>query len=304
MDQALNDRLLVAVDMDGTLIDTEAEGRLRDREIAALSAVREAGHVVAICTGRNRQSLDSLFDRSGWHPADLPKVMLNGAIVDGGAGHGVLAHNVLERSVVARLIALFGVHGTLPMVYGADDEGGEMLFQRGDVNPILQRYLDHRRDHVGALSEHDDLREALPETALEVGTIDRWELIEPLTRAIRAELGDAVRVINTRSLLGENQYYWAEVYHQACSKGTGVRALMDVLAPRPAGIIAIGDNYNDLDMFAVADLAIAMPDGPTEVQAQADRLAPPVRSSGAASVLEDIAAGRLDWRADLEEESA
>ena len=43
--------------------------------VGALEAVRAAGHVVAICTGRNRQSLESLLDRSGWHPADLPKVL-------------------------------------------------------------------------------------------------------------------------------------------------------------------------------------------------------------------------------------
>ena len=47
----MRDRLLVAVDMDGTLLDTEDEDRLRPREIAALEAVRAAGHVVACFHG-------------------------------------------------------------------------------------------------------------------------------------------------------------------------------------------------------------------------------------------------------------
>ncbi|MBD3222922.1 HAD hydrolase family protein [bacterium] len=300
----MNQRLLIAVDMDGTLVNTEAEDRLRDREIAALEAVREAGHVVAICTGRNRPSLDSLLDRSGWHPSDLPKVMLNGAVVDGGVDHGVLAHNVVPRPVIARLVQLFRDHGTLPMVYGADHDGGELLFQQGDVNPILQRYLDHRRDRVGAMTWHGELADALPEAALEVGTIDRRELIEPLTAAIRAELADTVRVINTRSLLGEGRYFWAEVYHHACSKGTGVERIAATVSPGPTAVIAIGDNYNDLDMFAVADVAVAMPGGPADVQAQADRIAPAVEQSGAAVILEQIAAGDFACPAGSDEETA
>jgi 5-amino-6-(5-phospho-D-ribitylamino)uracil phosphatase len=300
----MSQRLLVAVDMDGTLVDTEAEDRLRDREIVALEAVRAAGHVVAICTGRNRPSLESLLDRSGWHPPDLPKVMLNGAVVDGGAGHGVVAHNVVPRPVVGRLVQLFRGHGTLPMVYGADDDGGELLFQQGDVNPILQRYLDHRRDRVGAMTWHGDLSAALPEVALEVGTIDRRELIEPLTAAIRAELADTVRVINTRSLLGEGRYFWAEVYHHACSKGTGVRRIAAAFSPEPTVIVAIGDNYNDLDMFAVADVAVAMPGAPADVQARADRIAPAVEQSGAAVILEEIAAGDFEWSAGPDKETA
>ncbi len=297
-------RLLVAVDMDGTLINTEADDRLRDRELAALDAVRQAGHLIAICTGRNRQSLDSLLDHSGWHPADLPKVLLNGAMVDGGEGHGVLSHNVIGRPVIARLVSLYREHGVLPMVYGADHEGGGLQFQEGPVNPVLQRYLDHRRDHVGALSFHADLLADLPETALEVGTIDRRELIEPLTAAIRAELRDEVRVINTRSLLGEGRYYWAEAYHHSCSKGTGVQLLARTFGFDRGAIVAMGDNFNDLDMFAEAAVSVAMAGGPAEVQAAADRVTGTAAEGGAAAVLEEIASGRFSLPALPDEESA
>lgn len=288
---SMSRRLLVAVDMDGTLIDTETEDRLRDRELAALDAVRAAGHVLAICTGRNRQSLDSLLDRSCWHPADLPKVLLNGAMVDGGQGLGVLSHDVIGREVVDRLVRLFRGHGVAPMVYGADHDGGYLLREAGEVNPILQRYLDHRRDQVGSLTVCDDLLANLPATALEVGTIDLLARIEPLTAAVRSGLGGTVRVINTRSLLGEGRYYWAEVYHHACSKGTGVALLARTLGIAPTHIVAMGDNFNDLDMFAVAACSVAMGGGPEEVQAAADHVAAPARESGAAEVLERIASG-------------
>ncbi len=300
----MQDRLLVAVDMDGTLLDTEAHQRLRPREIAALEAVRAAGHVVAICTGRNRPSLESLLDRSGWHPADLPKVLLNGAIVHGGDGLGLLASQVVPRADLARLVLLFRDHGVVPMIYATDTDGAALMYERAEINPVLTRYLDHHRDHVEAVDPVDDLLDHLPQAAFEVGTIDLEQNIRPLTDAIRSELSDRVRVINTRSLLGGGRYFWAEVYHRACSKGAGVELLARTFDIPPHRIIAMGDNYNDLDMFSVAAVSVAVSGGPDEVQAAADRVAAPIAESGPAAVLEEIAAGTFPLPAPRDEESA
>lgn len=297
-------RLLIAVDMDGTLLDTETESRLRPREIAALDAARAAGHVVAICTGRNRRSVARLLERSGWQPDDLPLVLLNGAIVDGGAGRGQLSFHTLAQPVLRRLVELFREHDAVPMVYTTEDDSEVLLYENSATNDVLRDYLEHRRLHVGGLEGHDDLLDVLPAAALEVGTIDLESVIRPLTDVLRRELPDRVRVINTRSLLGQQRYFWAEVYHPACSKGAGVQILADKFGIAPRDIVAIGDNFNDLDMFAVAGVSVAMRGGPTEVQAAADRLADPVAQSGAAAVLEDIAAGIFDLATDRRKESA
>ncbi len=298
----MSDRLLVAVDMDGTLLDTEAEDHLRDREVAALEAVRAAGHVVAICTGRNGRSLDSLLDHTGWHPRDLPKVTLNGAVVTGGEPYRRLAYNILGGDELRRVVRAFQDHGVMPMVYGVDEDGGVLFTDRGDVNPILATYLEHRQEWVGALTWTDDLLAEMPATALEVGSIDTIDAILPLTRSLREAMPDAVRVINTRSLLGRNKYYWAEVYHHACSKGTGVLELATAYGIPRSRIVAIGDNYNDLDMFAAAAVAVAMGGGPDDVVAAAHHVADPVAVSGAAAILEAIATGAFPPAAVVDEE--
>ncbi len=169
------------------------------------------------------------------------------------------------------------------MIYGGDEGGGRVQTERRPVNPCLARYLQHREEIVGGLDWEDDLLAAAPAQALEVGTIDTAEVVRPLTAAIHAALGDRVRVINTRSLLGDGQYYWAEVYHHGCSKGTGLRHLAAAYGIAPARIIAIGDNYNDLDMFAEAAVSVAMSDGPADVCAAADVVTGTVADGGAAS---------------------
>jgi len=287
-------RLLIAVDVDGTLLDTEFEDVLRPREIAAMERVRAAGHVLVLCTGRNLNSTRAMLDASGWHPDDLPLVLLNGAVVWGGRPRRCLQRNELDGARIRRLVALFKEHGTVPMVYGSDDDGGVLHHESRPTNDILGRYLHKRRTAVGAITVADDLG-ALPWTrALEVGTIDTRERVEALTAAIGREVPE-VRVINTRSLLGEGLYYWAEAFDAGSDKGRGLAVISREYGVPMERTVAIGDNYNDLDLFRSAAFSVAMAGSPDEVIAAADLVTGPVAESGAATVLERIADG--EWPA-------
>jgi len=55
---------------------------------------------------------------------------------------------------------------------------------------------------------------------------------------------------------------------------------------KPDNAIAIGDNFNDLEMLQYARIGIAMGDAPPEVKAQADGIAPKVEADGVITALE------------------
>jgi len=292
-----NKPLLVAVDVDGTLLNTEFEDVLRPREIEAMDAVRAAGHVLALCTGRNLNSVRGLMEHSSWDPVDLPMVLLNGAVVWGGRPRRKLACNILVREQILELVRLFREHGTVPMVYGTDDDGGVLHHETRPLNDILGRYIANRRQTVGAIHTSDDLT-ALPwEQALEVGTIDLEERVQALSRAIAERMDGQVKVINTRSLLGGGQYYWAEAFHADSDKGKGLKILADECNIPTARSVAIGDNYNDLDMFAAAGFSVAMAGSPDDVKTKADMVTGHVGEGGAAEILEKIAAGDFPFTA-------
>jgi len=284
-------QLLVAVDVDGTLLNTEFEDKLRPREIEALEAVRESGHVLALCTGRNQRSVEGLMKHSGWHPRHLPLALLNGAVVWGGSPFRCLARNTLGPEEINPVLALFKEYGTVPMVYGNDDQGGILHHETRPVNDILSRYLAMREGSVGGIVKTDDLLVENFESALEIGTIDTREKVMALSKAVRSELGDRVKVINTESLLGNGRYFWAEVFNGACDKGFGLRTLAREYGIPVADTLVIGDNYNDLDMFAAAGFSVAMGDSPAHVKASADLVTESVKQSGAAAILEKVAAG-------------
>ncbi len=286
-----SNRRLVAVDVDGTLLDTEIAEVIGRREIAAMDAVLDAGHVLALCTGRNLNSLQGLLDKTAWQPQDLPLILLNGAVVWAGAPRRRISCNVLVPDQIRALVRLFREHGTVPMVYGTDDDGGLLRYESRPVNDILGSYLGARRRNVGALEVVPDLLALDWREALEVGTIDEQDRIAELTLAVRAELDGQVKVINTRSLLGGGRYYWAEAFHAATDKGQGLRVLAGHCGIPCERAVAIGDNFNDLDMFAAAGVSVAMGGSPDEVLARADMVTGTVGEGGAAAVLERIAAG-------------
>jgi hydroxymethylpyrimidine pyrophosphatase-like HAD family hydrolase len=273
------------------LLDTEFEDVLRPREISALKAVRAAGHVVALCTGRNLNSARGMLEKSGWYPSDLPMVLLNGAVVWGDEPRRKLACNELDARRVRRLVEIFREFETVPMVYGTDDAGGILHHETRPLNDVLSGYIAQRRSAVGAIKVVDDLLAVELPQALEVGTIDRRDRVLALSAAITRELGDVVKVINTRSLIGGGQYYWAEVFDRATDKGAGLRVLAEFCGIPMACTVAIGDNYNDLDMFAVAGWSVAMAGSPDEVLQEADLVTESAQAGGAAAVLERIAAG-------------
>jgi hydroxymethylpyrimidine pyrophosphatase-like HAD family hydrolase len=86
------------------------------------------------------------------------------------------------------------------------------------------------------------------------------------------------------------------------SKGLGVRWLARRLRVPLDQCMAIGDQYNDLEMISEVGHGVAMPSAPAAVQEAARYVAPPVGDEGAAQMIERIA---LDgWRAPADSSAA
>jgi hydroxymethylpyrimidine pyrophosphatase-like HAD family hydrolase len=72
------------------------------------------------------------------------------------------------------------------------------------------------------------------------------------------------------------------VFGAHADKGEGLRLVLDRLAIAPAQTLAIGDNTNDVSMFDVAGISIAMGNAVAAVQNHADAVAPSNDDEGVA----------------------
>jgi hydroxymethylpyrimidine pyrophosphatase-like HAD family hydrolase len=72
------------------------------------------------------------------------------------------------------------------------------------------------------------------------------------------------------------------------SKGRAIRWLARRLKIPLGAVLAIGDQWNDVEMLAEVGHGAAMPTAPAEVQAAARYIAPPLAEEGVARMIEAL----------------
>lgn len=123
--------------------------------------------------------------------------------------------------------------------------------------------------------EHDLLSLPAPVAkVLAIGRAGRDEVLHNLRHAFAGELAC---VFSHENLL--------EIMKEGISKGNALLSLANTFGVSAADTIAIGDSENDLSMFAVAGLAIAMGNATDEVKVAAHRVTTTNNEGGVAAAL-------------------
>jgi len=103
-----------------------------------------------------------------------------------------------------------------------------------------------------------------------------------------AILADARRRFAGRAAVTISHPRFLEFLAPGVSKAEGVRHLARRARVPMANVLAIGDNFNDLEMLAAVGHGAAMPSAPEPVRAAARYIAPPLADEGAARLIERL----------------
>ena len=76
-------------------------------------------------------------------------------------------------------------------------------------------------------------------------------------------------------------------------KGSGVARMGEMLGVEPTAVVCVGDSYNDLPMFGVCGLSIAMGGAPDDIQSVADLVVPTVEEDGLAFAIDNYILPRV-----------
>jgi Cof subfamily protein (haloacid dehalogenase superfamily) len=267
---------LIALDLDGTLIGEDL--LLGPRTLAAISAARERGVAVSIVTGRMSTSALPYARTLGLVD---PIVAYQGALVralpppaaDPRLGR-ILAHRPLAADAAREVIAWSKSVGLEPhvnhlerFVIQADDPRAEdyssWLGARAEVVADLGTWLTHPISKVISVAAASD---PIPESVLAEGR--------------RRFAGRAAVTISHPRFL--------EFLAPGVSKLVGVRHLARRAGVPLGRVLAIGDQFNDIEMIAGVGHGAAMRSAPAAVRAAARYVAPPVDEEGAAQMIEQL----------------
>jgi Cof subfamily protein (haloacid dehalogenase superfamily) len=261
---------LVVVDLDGT-------ARSRVRGItpgvrAAVSAARARGVRVCVATGRMWRSAVPWVRALG---ADPPVILYNG---------GQVFDFVAGRTLYERRLPRASARQALELVR-RDPEVQAHLYLNDQVyverqHPLSDAYAADDGLTYEVVASLDALLADEPHKVLVIGPRGRVE-------ALQAAVRDAALPVHAV----QSEPTYLEILPPGVSKGAALEAMLRELGIAATETIAVGDNWNDVEMIEAAGLGVAMGHAPREVRARADHVCGTAEEEGVRSVIERFVLG-------------
>ncbi len=265
---------LIALDLDGTLLDSQK--RLSDRNREVLLRCAQQGIEIVPCTGRIWMGVPE-FIRSlpGVHYA----ITVNGAVVEDVARHQVLDEKKLSNATAIELMELAQQFHTMYDVYIGGKGYGEKRFldHMGDYGAptSLQRMILDTRQPV------QDLVGYVRQRACPVEKINCFFGDQEVKTCMKAELAKRDDIIVSASFPSN-----IEINALGATKGDGIARLAAHLGISQSQTMGFGDGENDITMMETAGIGIAMGNGMAVVKACADYVTGTNDEDGVAAALE------------------
>jgi Cof subfamily protein (haloacid dehalogenase superfamily) len=282
---------LAAIDMDGTLLPTFAQA-LTARVARALKSAQEAGITVAIATGRRAAYTTPLLAEHGLR-ADTPLITSNGAVMRTLCGD-CIDRCSMEARVARGLCGLLRPFGA--MVFTFDRPGrGELVLE--DLEVAQGRVAIWVEANRNAIEVVKPLEDALvdgddPIQGMSAGSLSRMRSAEQAVKASEWA-GDCECV---RTEYPARDLSILDLLPQGVSKGAALKKLAAHLGVERKEVMAIGDNWNDVEMLEWAGQRVIMGNAAEELRAMAKKRgwqqAPSNDEDGVAVVLEQMLARR------------
>ena len=257
-------RLFLA-DVDGTLVTQDKV--LTDRAIAAVTKLGQAGILFAITSGRPPRGMSMLIE-----PLQLttPIAGFNGGVFVH-PDMSVIEEQVIPDDVTPVVIELLASQKLDVWVYqGAD------WFIRDPQAPHVARETSTVKFNPTVI---DSFASVSDRVAKIVGVSDDYDAVQKGVDAVREHLGDHVSA-------ARSQPYYCDVTNPNANKGAVAQYLSRLYQIPSEQIATIGDQPNDVLMFAHSGLSIAMGNASHEVQKAARRVTTSNEDEGFANAVE------------------
>ena len=248
---------MVVTDLDGTLF--QKHRRISARNYRTLLNLGERGIVRVIATGRHLFSAHKVL--SGGFPIDFLIFSSGAGILDWPRQELLFSASMNREEVSLAFDSLqrrsldFMVHRPIP------ENHHFLFFASGSSNPDFEARCRLYRDFVTPGGP----RQALPGEACQLVAIEPHFRIDSHFSEIREEL-DRLTVVRTTSPL-DGRSRWIEIFSQEVSKARASIRIAHDLGIREEAVMAIGNDYNDLDLLQWAARSFVVNDAPKELLA-------------------------------------
>lgn len=278
---------MIAIDIDGTLVP--GSGRpVTQRNREALLAAEANGLQIVIATGRRQDYAMPVLEGIGLDPKTTI-ITSNGTVTRTFDGKPI--NEIALKAETARaLCILLRKFGTAVFTFDRNGRGALVLESLEKLSARISHWV---KANLANLTEVQPL-----ESAFDSGECP----IQGMLAGTLAEMAEAEALLSTSPLWNDIAVHRTEYTDRdlcildllppGISKGWALREYAEGLGIKREQIMAIGDNYNDLDMLSWVGHPVLMGNAPKELQLhgleKGWRLAPRNDQDGVAFILESL----------------
>jgi Cof subfamily protein (haloacid dehalogenase superfamily) len=260
----------VFLDMDGTLL--RSDHSVSDETIQTIQTLNARGVSVILVSARPINAVLPTFRRIGL-PAKDPIISLNGSYIV--ENNEPIFQAMIDLETTARVTEEVRPFKATIAYY----------LQREWFSEVKDAWTDHEQKimdvpvevgPINSLVKDWGSRKIGPNKMMVMSEPDNIALIQRHLRSI----------YNGRLNVYPSKATYLEVMDTRGSKSNAVKFVSERLGITPAEIIAMGDNYNDIEMIRFAGVGVAMGNAPDDIKAVADYVTDTNNNDGVRKAME------------------
>jgi len=273
---------LLALDIDGTLLNSQFT--ISEADLSALRRAREAGIEVVLVTGRRHDFAFPIAQQLGF---DLWLISSNGAITRSLQGE-TFYRDMLPARVCRQLCqAMVDFRGNTVLTFDKPGKGSIVLEHMNELENSIRRWLEKNMQYIEFVVPVEDSLVIDPVQAMFCGPIARMH--QALAALQGCHLVEDITILRTEYPIRDLSI--VDILNKDCSKGHALERWAAHRGIPREQVMAIGDNYNDIEMLAFAGYPVIMGNAAEDLRSRGWRVTLSNDQNGIAAALEPVLAG-------------
>jgi Cof subfamily protein (haloacid dehalogenase superfamily) len=277
---------LIAIDIDGTLLSPEF--KISETDLATLRRAHAQGIEIILVTGRRHTFALPIAQQLGF---DLWLISSNGAITRSLAGE-TFHRDLLPEPTCRELVRVMQeFRGQTVLTFDSNDlpgdASGTIVIERLDkLEASIQRWLEKNMQYIKFVVPIENVLTTDPVQAMFCGPI------ADMQRALQVLGSCGLPITVLRTEYPGRDLSIVDVLNTGCSKGHALERWASYRRITREQVMAIGDNYNDIEMLVFAGLPFIMGNASEELRGRGWKLTRSNAESGVAAAVEHVLYGK------------
>ncbi len=248
---------LIAIDIDGTLVDSNVQ--ISQANFKALRRAHEAGIEIVLGTGRRHKFAMPIAESLGF---DLWLISSNGAVTRSTGGE-LFHQGLLPRATAIKLCRhMEPYRNNMVLTFDREGTGAIVCEDRERLYGVIQRWMEKNAPYIEYVSP---IAQALTEDPIQAMFCGPVELMRQAQQRLQTcDFSADFTLLRTQ--YDFRNLCIVDILNAGCSKGHALERWANYRGIDRSEVMAIGDNYNDIEMLTFSGHPVIMGNASDELK--------------------------------------